>query len=209
MSELRDERADETVKDSSTVFHGRIWDIVRDTVEYGDSEIVREYVDHPGAVAILALDEDDRVLLIRQYRHPIRARDWEIPAGLLDEPGESALDAAKRELAEEVDLEAEQWNVLSEYWNSPGGSNENVRVYLARGLSETDAFERSDEEADIEKLWVPLDEALAAVLARRLENPSTVIGVLAAAASRQLSWASLGDEDEPWPRHPRLGDGAW
>ncbi|BDI22266.1 NUDIX hydrolase [Herbiconiux sp. L3-i23] len=208
-SDLRDERADLTVTRHERVFDGRVWNVVRDTVDYNGAEIVREYVDHPGAVAILALDDEGRVLLIKQYRHPVKARDWEIPAGLLDEDGESPLDAAKRELAEEADLAADRWNVLAEYLNSPGGSNENVRIYLARGLREIDAFERFDEEADIEKRWVDLDEAAAAVLSRHLENPSTVIGVLTAAASQRGDWASLGDADEPWPRHPHLGDGTW
>ena len=99
--------------------------------------------------------------------------------------------------------------MLAEYVNSPGGSNETVRVYLARGVSEVDAFEREAEEADIEVRWVSLDEALEGVLSRKLQNPSTVIGVLAAAASRARGWDTLAPGDTPWPRHPKLGSGSW
>ena len=93
---LRDEPFEPEVIDSDLVYEGRVWDVRSDTVRYGDGEIVRQYVDHPGASAIVALDADERVLLIQQYRHPIRHRDWEIPAGLLDIDGESPLDTAKR-----------------------------------------------------------------------------------------------------------------
>ena len=206
---LRDEPYEAEVLDRSTVFEGKIWDVVRETFEYNGEPITREYVDHTGAVAILAIDDEERVLLIRQYRHPIRSRDWEIPAGLLDDEGEEALEAAKRELAEEADIAAEKWNVLADYVNSPGGSNEAVRVYLARGITDVDAFERTAEEADIEVRWVSLDEALEGVLSRDLQNPSTVIGVLAASAARSRGWDTLDPGDAPWPRHPKLGDGSW
>jgi 8-oxo-dGDP phosphatase len=206
---LRDEPFSAEVLTRSIVFDGKIWDVVRETFEYNGESITREYVDHTGAVAILAIDDDERVLLIRQYRHPIRARDWEIPAGLLDDDGEEPLDAAKRELAEEADVAAERWNVLADYVNSPGGSNEAVRVYLARGITDVDAFERQAEEADIEVRWVSLDEALQAVLSRDLQNPSTVVGVLAASASKARGWDTLDPGDAPWPRHPKLGSGSW
>ncbi|BDZ47516.1 NUDIX domain-containing protein [Naasia aerilata] len=206
---LRDEPFTPEILERSTPFQGKVWDVVSETFRYNGEPITREFVDHTGAVAVLAMDDEERVLLIRQYRHPIRSRDWEIPAGLLDEDGEPALTAAQRELAEEADLAAEQWNVLAEYVNSPGGSNETVRVYLARGVSEVDAFEREAEEADIEVRWVSLDEALAAVLSRDLQNPSTVIGVLTAAAHRASGWADLAPGDAPWPRHPKLGRADW
>jgi 8-oxo-dGTP pyrophosphatase MutT (NUDIX family) len=206
---LRDEPFAADVTKRDVVFDGKIWDVVRETFDYNGEPITREYVEHTGAVAILAIDDEDRVLLIKQYRHPIRSRDWEIPAGLLDDDGEEALDAAKRELAEEADIAAEQWNVLADYVNSPGGSNEAVRVYLARGISEVPAFERTAEEADIEVRWVAFDDALAGVLDRDLQNPSTVIGVLAAAAARARGWETLAPGDAPWPRHPKLGDGSW
>ncbi|WP_223694838.1 NUDIX domain-containing protein [Leifsonia poae] len=203
---LSDDAVSPRITSSETVFAGRIWDVKRETFRYNDADITREYVDHTGAVAILALDDTDRVLLIKQYRHPVRHRDWEIPAGLLDITGEPPLTAAKRELAEEADLVADEWNVLAEFYTSPGGSDEAIRVYLARSVRPTaDAFDREDEEADIEVRWVPLDEVVDAVLARRVQNPSLIVGVLAARAARESGWAQLGPADEPWPRHPKLG----
>lgn len=202
--ELRDEPTAVVVTDTETVFEGRVWNLRRDEFTYGDGTIVREYVDHSGAVAVLALDEDDRVLLIRQYRHPVGFRDWEIPAGLLDVPGEDPLEAAKRELAEEADLTAERWDVLSDFFTSPGGSDEAIRIYLARGLAATpEAFSRTEEEADIEVRWAPLDEVVDAVLDRRLQNPSLVIAALAAGAGRARAWATLGAADAPWPGRSR------
>lgn len=192
------------VLSSERVFAGAIWDIRRDTVEFGDSQIVREYVDHPGAVAVLALDDDDNVLLIRQYRQPISARDWELPAGLLDVPGEQAVLAAQRELGEETDLEASDWRLLCEFFTTPGGSNEAIRVFLARGLTATPhAFERFDEEAELETRWVPLDEVVESVLRRELTNSILGFAVLAASASRAGGWQSLGDPREGWPWHPK------
>jgi 8-oxo-dGTP pyrophosphatase MutT (NUDIX family) len=203
---LEDDLAPAASVASEIAFAGKIWDVRRDTFAYNGSTIVREYLDHPGAVAILALDEQDRVLLIKQYRHPVRVREWELPAGLLDEAGEAPLDGAKRELAEETDVAATDWAVLSEFYTSPGGSNEAIRIYLARGLSALpDAFDRTDEEADMEIRWVPLDECVDAVLERRIQNPSLVIGVLAAQVAQSRDWASLAPADAPWPRHPSNG----
>lgn len=203
---LADEPADLPVVGSEVVFEGRIWDVRRDTVEYGEAHIVRDYVDHPGAVAVLALDDDDRAFLIQQYRHPVRSRDWEIPAGLLDVHGEDPLEAARRELAEEADLEASDWAVLVDYFTTPGGNNEAIRIFLARGLTVTaTSFDREDEEADMATRWVPLEECVDAVLARRVQNPSLVVGVLAAEASRTRGWSTLAPADTPWPTHPKLG----
>ncbi|GAA1836630.1 NUDIX domain-containing protein [Agromyces salentinus] len=197
---LADERVSVPVSASELAFEGRVWDIRRETFDLGGGPIVRDYMDHPGAVAVLALDEEDRAFLIRQYRHPVRTRDWEIPAGLLDVGGEDPLEAAKRELAEEGDLEASDWSVLSDFFTSPGGSDEALRIYLARGLTATaSAFAREDEEAHIEMRWVPLDDCVEAVLARRVQNPSLVIGILAAHASKALGWRTLGPADAPWP----------
>ena len=180
---------------SESVHAGLIWDVVRDTVDLGDAGTVRrEYVRHPGAVAVIALDENDRVLLLRQYRHPVRSELWEPPAGLLDVPGEDLQVAAARELAEEADLVAGSWWVLVDYLTTPGGSNEALRVFLARDLSPVadDArFAREGEERDMVLRWVPLDEAVSAVQDGRVRNPSTVAGVLAAAVSRAQGWSGL------------------
>jgi 8-oxo-dGTP pyrophosphatase MutT (NUDIX family) len=203
VSALADDPFPVDVVSGETVFSGKVWDIRRDVFVYGDGEITREYMDHTGAVAILALDDLGRVLLIKQYRHPVGLRDWEIPAGLLDMHGEHPLDAAKRELAEEVDLSAARWHLLSHFNSSPGGSNEGIRVYLARDLTATaEAFDRTEEELDIEKRWVDLDEVVESALARTISNSILTIAALTAQASRAGGWASLGDPSEPWPKRP-------
>jgi len=200
---LQDDLVDLPISESDVVFDGKVWNIRREKFTLGEGEITREFMDHTGAVAILALDDDGRVCLIRQYRHPIRAREWELPAGLMDITGESALIGAQRELAEEVDLVASQWNVLVDFQTSPGGSNEALRIYLARGLSDADEiFERTDEEAELEKTWVSLEDIVDAVLARDIQNSILVIGALAAVAARERNWATLAPGDAPWPRHP-------
>jgi ADP-ribose pyrophosphatase len=205
MAELVDDVLEPDLVSSDVVFDGKVWDVRRDVFTLDDRPITREYVDHTGAVAVLAMDERDRVLLIKQYRHPVRLRDWELPAGLLDIVGEDPLLAAQRELAEEVDLVAEQWSLLSEFMTSPGGSNEVIRVYLARGVSAApDIFTRTEEEAGIEQRWVPLDEVVDAVLARTAQNSILAIAALAAQAARNRGWQSLGDANEPWTRHPAL-----
>jgi len=179
---LRDESAELEVVASELVYEGAVWDVRSDTVRYGDGEIVRQYVDHPGASAIVAVDDDGRMLLIQQYRHPIRRRDWEIPAGLLDIAGESPLETAKRELMEEVDLVAADWQPLVSVFTTPGGNDEVVHLFLARGLSEVGhAHAREDEEADIRIEWVALTDVVTGVLEGRLRNGILATGVLAAA----------------------------
>ena len=192
---LRDAGEGRRVESSQVVHEGMIWDVVRDTVDLGDAGTVqREYVRHPGAVAVIALDEEDRVLLLRQYRHPVRLELWEPPAGLLDVPGEDPREAAVRELAEEADLVADSWWQLVDFFTTPGGSDETVRIYLARGLHavpEAELHVREAEEHGMVVRWVPLDEAVEAVLRGDVGNPSTVIGVLAAQASRARGWQGL------------------
>jgi 8-oxo-dGTP pyrophosphatase MutT (NUDIX family) len=173
------------VLDSQQVFAGKIWDVRRDRLRFGDHEIVREYVDHPGAVAILAMDEADRVVLIRQYRHPIGERDWELPAGLLDVEGEERLAAAQRELAEEVDLAASEWGELLTVAPSPGGNSEFITIFEARGLSGVPTFLRSEEESELEVRWVALDEIVEAALAGRIRNGILITAALAAYARRR------------------------
>lgn len=200
---LHDDLVTPDLVSSETVFTGKVWNIRRDVFALDGNGVTREYMDHTGAVAVLALDERDRVLLIKQYRHPMRVRDWELPAGLLDFAGESPLAAAQRELAEEADLVAETWDLLSEFMTSPGGSNEVIRVYLARGVSAApEVFERTEEEAGIEVRWVALDDAVDAVLRSDLQNSILAIAVLSAAAARERGWQTLQPADSPWPRHP-------
>ena len=182
VEDLRDEPFEPEVLQSDLVYKGYVWDVRSDRVRYGDGEIVREYVAHTGAVAIVALDDQERVLLIQQYRHPIRHRDWELPAGLLDIEGEEPLVAAQRELAEEADLVAAHWEPLVASWTTPGGNDELIRIFLATGVEPaTAAHHREDEEADIRVEWVPLADAVAAVLDGRMQNGVLSIGVLATA----------------------------
>lgn len=202
---LRDEIVPSPVVESEVVFEGAVWDVRREAFDLEGERLVREVVDHPGAVAVLALDEDDRALLIRQYRHPISSHEWEIPAGLLDVAGEDPLLAAQRELAEEADVVAEHWAVLVDYFSSPGGLNEALRIYLARGLTavpDGERHERRGEEAHILHRTAPLDEVVAGVLAGDLHNSTLVIGALAAQRMRDGGWTSLRPADSPWPEHP-------
>lgn len=201
---LHDDEFPVELVSSETVYEGRVWDMRRDTFLLEGREITRDYVDHSGAVAVLALDERDRILVIKQYRHPVRLRDWELPAGLLDIAGEPPLLAAQRELAEEADLVAEHWSLLTDILTSPGGSNEAIRVFLARGVSAAPAVhERTEEEAGIEARWVPLDDVVDSVLARTVRNGILGIAVLAAAAGRARGWETLGAADAPWMGHPQ------
>ena len=189
---LNDEHFDVAITHRSTEFTGKVWNIVSETFTYNDRPTTREFVDHTGAVAILAMDDEGRILTIQQYRHPIRSRDWEIPAGLLDIEGESTLLAAQRELAEEADLVAATWNLLLSITTSPGGSNEHLLIYLARDLlPAAETFAREDEEADIVLRWIGLDEAVAAVLSGAVQNVGLSAAVLAAFAARADGWASL------------------
>lgn len=171
------------VIESRRVYEGRVWDIRRDRFRFGDHELERDYVDHTGAVAVLALDDAGRVLLINQYRHPIGTRDWELPAGLLDIPGEDPLVAAQRELAEEADVVATRWQELITFATSPGGSDETIVVFEARGLSaSSEGYTRTEEEADMVLRWVPLAEIVEAALAGRIRNSILLVAALAAHA---------------------------
>ncbi|HYO19928.1 MAG TPA: NUDIX hydrolase [Dermatophilaceae bacterium] len=209
-ADLTDRLDRQPVLDSAVVFEGVVWDVRRDTVDLGRAgQVRREYVDHPGAVAIVALrqvDSCDQVLLIQQYRHPVGAFEWELPAGLLDVAGEPPWLGAARELHEEADLSAGAWHVLIDYYGSPGGLSEALRVFLARDLADVhrdDRFTREDEEQGMPVCWVDLDEAHDAVLAGQLHNPSAVVGILTAHAARARDWATLRPHDAPWPEHPR------
>src|SRR5665213_753552 len=183
---LTDVHVQRRVVSSTQRFHGRVWDIRTDVVDLGDGQQVeRDLVEHPGAVGIIAVDDELRVLMVRQYRHPVGAMLWEPPAGLLDVPGEAPLDAAARELFEEAGYRAAQWSVLVDAFTSPGGSDESVRIYLARDLTEVAADERhigEAEERDMLTRWVPLELARAGVLTGDLHSPLCVMGLLAAAS---------------------------
>lgn len=175
----KDQPVDFDVALRELVFEGRIWDVVRETFDYQGQKLVRDFVKHPGAVAVLAVNERDEVLMIRQYRHPVKKYLWEIPAGLLDVTGESHLDAAKRELMEETFHEAANWQLLQVFHASPGGNSEQIDIFLATGVTEVASdYQREGEEADMEVRWVPFNEALEAVLASEIQSPTAVIAIL-------------------------------
>ena len=179
---LRDERADLPVAESHTGYRGRVWDVVEDRLDYNGHDIVRHYIAHPGASAIVAIDEEERVLLIQQYRHPIRTREWEIPAGLNDVAGEDHLTGAQRELAEEADLIAADWESLGTFALSPGSSAELIEIFLATGLSAAgETFAREAEESDMRLEWVPLEDAVQGVREGRFANATLALGLLLAA----------------------------
>ena len=167
-----------------------------DRVRMPDGEVARrDVVEHPGAVAIVALDDAGQVLLIRQYRHPAGHLLWEIPAGLRDVPGETARRTGERELREEAGYAARTWHVLTDCYTSPGISTERVIVFLARGLAEVPDPERGPplrhEEAHLQQVWVPLDRAVQLFLAGELHNGVTAVGILAAYAARRGGFAAL------------------
>lgn len=165
------------------VFRGAVWDVREDVIDYPGGSFARHYVDHPGASCVVALDGDRNVVLLQQYRHPIRLRNIEIPAGLLDTPGEDPLECAKRELAEEAGYAAASWHHMATLNVSPGGSNEVIHMFLAEDLTPvvTD-FVKTHEEADMEVILSPLSEAVAACLRGDITNQIAVTALLMAHA---------------------------
>ncbi|MDO5684421.1 MAG: NUDIX hydrolase [Propionibacteriaceae bacterium] len=212
MSELRilgpDEVTDEVVgwpvRSHTLLGGGLVSDFVRDEVETPDGSVMkRDYLLHPGAVGVIALDEAERVVVVRQLRHPVGFRLIEPPAGLIDAGETSWLAVAQRELAEEVEFAASDWRVLVDYMTSPGCLQETLRVFLARGLSRVgrpEGFVVEHEEADMEVCLVGLDDLVDAIYAGRVQNPTRVVGALSAyAALRSGRVDSLRAADAPWP----------
>jgi 8-oxo-dGTP pyrophosphatase MutT (NUDIX family) len=203
MSDLFDEPAERAVTSSSLAFRsGRVIDVRTDAVAMPHGPTAqRDVVVHPGAVGIIALNRDECVLLVQQYRHPVRRLLWEPPAGLLDEPGEDPLVAAKRELYEEAHVEASSWQVLVDAFTSPGMTDEAVRIYLAREVCESEQPRHVGEyeERDMPTEWVALEVAERAVMTGRLHNPMAVMGILAATRARSNGFRSLRPADVPWP----------
>ena len=165
--------------------------------------MVREYLEHPGAVAIIALDDAQRVAVVTQYRHPVGSLEVEAPGGLLDVDDEDPLVTAQRELAEEAELAAKDWRVLVDMFTSPGGTSESIRIYLAQDLvrvSRPDGFVASGEEAHMSLHWAALDEVVQRIYEGRLQNPSLVVGALSlATAVHERRLESLRPGDAPWP----------
>ena len=190
------------VVSSADLLRTRLIAVRSDKVRMPDNQIAeREVVLHPGAVGVLALDDTDRILLIRQYRHPVGRLLWEIPAGLRDVAGEDPWVTAQRELLEEAGYRARDWRVLADYYSSPGFSTERIRVYLARDLELVPAAERDfvphDEEAFLLTSWLPLEAAVAKVFAGELHNGVAALGILAGYAARPGGFARLRPADSP------------
>jgi ADP-ribose pyrophosphatase len=192
-----DQSAAYPVTARETLFTGRVWDVVAQEVTLpGGVSIRREFMAHPGAAAVIAVDSLGRVLLQRQYRAPVGALLWEPPAGLLDVPGEAPALTARRELAEEADLRATDWRRLVSFDSSPGGTSEVIHVFLARGLTPVPAgerFVREAEEALLEPVWLDLDRGVDLVMSGALRSPTAVVGLLAAARARSQpgGWDAL------------------
>ncbi|MER6524969.1 NUDIX hydrolase [Streptomyces sp. NPDC001508] len=203
---IKDSPEEWEIRATETPFVGNKTSVRTDEVVMPDGAVVRrDYQVHPGSVGVLALDEEDRVLLIRQYRHPVRQKLWEIPAGLLDVPGENPLHAAQRELYEEAHVKAEDWRVLTDVYTTPGGCDEAVRIFLARNLSEADGerFAVEDEESDLEYARVPVDELVRGVLAGELHNNCLAVGVLSLVGARAGDGLdALRPAEAPWPARP-------
>jgi ADP-ribose pyrophosphatase len=170
------------VQQSREIYDGQIVAVRVDTVQMPDgSSANREVVRHADSVAVVALDKNQQVLLIHQYRHPVGRKLWELPAGLRDQDGERPLETAQRELAEETGIRAAAWSTLVDLHPSPGMSTEAVRVYLATDLEVVErAGDAADEENGLDQRWLPLHQALEEVLSGAITNGLAVAGVLAA-----------------------------
>ncbi len=192
----------ETVS-SETVYRGNILALRADRVRMpGGNVAKREVVEHYGAVAIAAVDDNGRVALVYQYRHAVGRRLWELPAGLLDEPGEDPAAAAARELREETGFTAQRWSTLVDLVSSPGFSDEALRVYLAQGLTEVGRPDAHDEEADMTVHWVGVEEAAQQVLAGEIVNSTAAVGIMAAYAVI-VDGKPARPADAPWPDRPK------
>ena len=188
---------------SETLYTGKIFALRRDRVRMpGGKDVVREVVEHFGAVAIVAMDDDNKIPLVYQYRHALGRRLWELPAGLLDVDGEPAHLTAARELKEEAGLQAATWQVLVDLDSTPGFSDDSVRVYLATGLTEIDRPEAHDEEADMAVRWYPLADAAHQVLSGEIVNAIAVAGILAAQAVA-TGFSQARSVDSPWQDKPK------
>jgi len=199
---IRDEPAHWPVVSSAELVRGRLVTVRTDKVRMPDGELAeRDVVIHPGAVAVLALDDAQQVLLIRQYRHPVGRLLWEVPAGLRDVSGEPPWATARRELLEEAGYRAQDWRVLADYYTSPGFSTERLRVFLARDLEFVPESERDfvpeGEETQLVPAWLPLDEAVRKVFAGELHNGVAALAILAGYAARSEGYERLRLADAP------------
>ncbi|GAA5192177.1 NUDIX hydrolase [Rugosimonospora acidiphila] len=199
-------QSDHPVRARHDRFRGHVFSVVTDEVRMPGGEYVsRDYVVHVGAVGVVAIDDDERVVLVQQYRHPVGQRLWELPAGLMDVEGEDLVAAAARELAEEADLSARRWEMLVDVHTTPGASTEVIRLFLARELSPLATelrFRREHEEAELVTRMVPLDEAVSMALNGEITNAAALVGLLATARLRDQGWPAGQPLDTPLPRPP-------
>ncbi|QLL09776.1 NUDIX domain-containing protein [Mycobacterium vicinigordonae] len=191
----------ETVS-SETLYQGAIFALRRDQVRMPGGNIAkREVLEHYGAVAVVAMDDDHNIAMVYQYRHTAQRRLWELPAGLLDAAGEPAPVTAARELKEEVGLQAGTWQMLVDIQTAPGYSDESVRIYLATDLTDVGRPEAHDEEADMTMRWFALDDAVQRVLSGEFVNSIAVAGILATYAVTS-GLAPARAVDSPWIDKP-------
>lgn len=191
------------ILNSAVTYRGRVWEIVRDEIQFADEVIVRDYLRHPGAVAIVAVDENNQVLLINQYRHPVGQTMIEIPAGMLDDFNEDPLSAAKRELLEESGYVAKDWKTLIDVCTTPGSSSEAIRIYLARDLQfePNPNYVKKSEEAEITVSFAPLSDAVSAIFGGLIQSPTAVSGIL---ALNSADLDALRPADTNWPIRDHL-----
>lgn len=189
----------------TTLFAGRKWSVVEQKFVQGHAEEHTSVFErHPGAVCVLAFNADNEVLLVRQYRHPVGSYCWEVPAGLLDVPGEQPVHAAMREFAEEALAQAQEWSLLADWVASPTIVGEPLRAFVAQGVeaaARPEGFVVQGEEREMVRAWVPFDTVLAGVLKGKVANPGLVIAVLSAARQMRKQWRNLREVDAAWPTH--------
>jgi len=197
---ISDRLVSHPIVDRETVFSGMVWDVRHDAFELNGETVERDYIVHPGAVAIIALNDSGELLLIEQYRHAQGKIMWEAPAGLMDLANEDPLATAKRELFEETGYLAQTWHVLLDLANTPGGSSEQIRIYFARDLSlHPDGRPTgSAEELDMPVHWIPIQDVLESIRRGAVTNPQLVAGTHAALIAMAEPDMALRSEDAPW-----------
>ena len=195
--------------ESAVVWRGYIYDVATHTLEVGGETVRREITLHPGAVSVMCVNDAKQLLLLRQYRHPVGGYLFEPPAGLMDVSGETPLAAAKRELQEEAGLQAGRWNVLIDYHNSPGGSTEAHRIYLARDLSEHPLGKSGGdgaEENEMTQVWIGIEQAEELAAEGAFTNPAALIGIFALSYAYRNEWSTLQSGEAVWQARERLAN---
>ncbi len=203
---IADRLVDYKVNNREIIQRGFVWDLRRDDFEFSGETLSRDYVVHPGAVGVIALNHEGAILLVEQYRHAQGKVMWEAPAGLLDAPDEDPLEAIKRELLEETGYVASKWNVLVDVANTPGGSSEQIRIYFAQGITEhpDGRPQGGAEELDMPVHWIQVSEVLNSIAQGLVTNPVLVTGTLALLTALAEPELILRDANSPWPARADL-----